>query len=187
ANLLLAHGDVRRGREALAALPFYVHADLFMNPTAELADVVLPVATAFEREGLKIGFGVCPEAQSLVKLRGRVIEPRGEARTDTAVVFEPARGLGLGGRIWDANPDAARRQQLGAAGLTLEALRASPAGLRVPLRVRYRKYAEEKDGVPVGFATPSRKIELYSETLLAHGYPPLPDYEEPMVSPSSRP
>ena len=54
ANLLLSHADGQRGREALAALDFYVHADLFMNPTAELADVVLPVASAFEREALKI-------------------------------------------------------------------------------------------------------------------------------------
>ena len=58
ADLLVAHADGRRGREALAALDFYVHADLFMNPTAELADVVLPVASAFEREALKIGFEV---------------------------------------------------------------------------------------------------------------------------------
>src|SRR5205807_9143287 len=38
-NLLLAHAGAHRGREALAALDFYVHADLFMNPTAELADI----------------------------------------------------------------------------------------------------------------------------------------------------
>ncbi len=35
-NLLLAHADSLRGRTALQALDFYVHADLFMNPTAEL-------------------------------------------------------------------------------------------------------------------------------------------------------
>ena len=52
ANMLVAHADGRQGREALKALDFYAHADLFMNPTAELADVVLPVASAFEREGL---------------------------------------------------------------------------------------------------------------------------------------
>jgi anaerobic selenocysteine-containing dehydrogenase len=50
ANLLLAHADGRRGREALAALDFYVHADLFMNPTAELADIVLPVASGFDEK-----------------------------------------------------------------------------------------------------------------------------------------
>jgi anaerobic selenocysteine-containing dehydrogenase len=35
--------------------------------------------------------------------------------------------------------------------------------------------------------TPSGKVELYSETFLEHGYSPLPGYEEPLVSPISRP
>src|SRR5262249_27100712 len=95
ANLLLAHADVRRGRAALAALDFYVHADLFMSPTAALADVVLPVASPFEREALKIGFGVSPSAQSLVQIRRPVVEPRGEARSDTETVFDLACRLGL--------------------------------------------------------------------------------------------
>src|SRR5229473_2743746 len=56
ANMLLAHADGGPGREALKELEFYAHIDLFMNPTAELADIVLPVASAFEREGMKIGF-----------------------------------------------------------------------------------------------------------------------------------
>src|SRR4051794_6874159 len=34
--------------------------------------------------------------------------------------------------------------------------------------------------------TPSRRIEYYSEEMLDHGYPPLPDFEEPQVSPRSR-
>jgi anaerobic selenocysteine-containing dehydrogenase len=46
ANVLLAHANGRHRREALEALEFYAHADLFMNPTAELADAVLPVASA---------------------------------------------------------------------------------------------------------------------------------------------
>jgi len=187
ANLLLAHADVQRGRAALAALDFYVHADLFMNPTAELADVVLPVASPFEREGLKIGFEVSPAAQSLVQLRRPVVEPRGEARSDTAIVFDLACRLGLGARFWDGDVDAAQRYQLGPSGVSLEALRENPGGVRVPLQTRYRKYAEEKDGIPNGFATPTRKIELYSETLLEHGYPPLPDHEEPLIGPRSRP
>ena len=187
ANLLLAHADSRRGREALAALDFYVHADLFMTPTAELADVVLPVASAFEREGLKIGFEVSAEAQSLVQLRRPVVEPRGEARSDTEIVFDLACRLGLGDHFWDGDVDAAYRHQLAPSGVTLEALREDPRGVRVPLETRYRKYAERKDGVPAGFATPTGKIELYSETFLDHGYPPLPEYEEPLVGPRARP
>jgi anaerobic selenocysteine-containing dehydrogenase len=44
-----------------------------------------------------------------------------------------------------------------------------------------------ENGIPRGFPTPCRKIELYSETLLEQGYPPLPQYDEPRVGPSTRP
>jgi len=158
-----------------------------MNPTAELADIVLPIASAFEREALKIGFEVSAEAQSLVQLRPQVVEPRGEARSDTQIVFDLACRLGLGGHFWDGDIAAAYRYQLQPSGVSLEALREKPSGVRVPLQTRYRKFAEQKDGIPKGFATPTGKIELYSETLLAHGYPPLPEYEEPLIGPSSRP
>lgn len=187
ANLLLAHADGRRGREALSSLDFYVHADLFMNPTAELADIVLPVASAFEREALKIGFEVSAEAQSLVQLRPPVVQPRGEARSDTRIVFDLGCRLGLGDQFWDGDIEAAYRHQLGPSGLSLEMLRENPGGVRVPLETRYRKFAEEENGSPRGFSTPSRKVELYSETMLEHGYPPLPEYEPPRMGPSSRP
>jgi len=187
ANLLLAHADGRRGREALAALDFYVHADLFMNPTAELADIVLPVASAFEREALRIGFEVSAEAQSFVQLRPGVVKPQGEARSDIEIVFDLACRLGLGAHFWEGDIDAAYRHQLGPSGVSLDTLRENPAGVRIPLETRYRKFAEQKDGVPRGFTTPTRKIELYSQTLLDHGYPPLPEYESPLVGPASRP
>jgi anaerobic selenocysteine-containing dehydrogenase len=186
-NLLLSHADGRRGRQALAKLDFYVHADLFMNPTAELADVVLPVASAFEREALKVGFQINPEAQSLVQLRRPVVTPRGEARSDTQIVFDLARRLGLGAHFWDGDIEAAYRYQLGPSGVSLEALRENPRGVKMTLETRYRKFAEQAGGVPRGFNTPTRKVELYSQTLLEHGYPPLPEYEEPLMGPVSRP
>jgi anaerobic selenocysteine-containing dehydrogenase len=64
ANLLLAQADPARGAAALASLDFYAHADLFMTPTAAFADVVLPIASCFEREALKIGFEMSEEAPS---------------------------------------------------------------------------------------------------------------------------
>jgi anaerobic selenocysteine-containing dehydrogenase len=188
ANMLLAHADGRHGREALRALPFYAHADLFMTPTAELADVVLPVASAFEREGLKLGLEVSPEAQSLIQLRPAVVPPPGEARPDTAIVFGLAGRLGLGAQFWNGDVDAAYRHQLAPTGVTLEELRATPGGVRLPLRTPHVKHAEpDAGGRPRGFATPSRKVELYSETFLAHGYPPLPDFAEPAIGPVARP
>jgi anaerobic selenocysteine-containing dehydrogenase len=188
ANVLLAHAGGALGREALKELEFYAHADLFMNPTAELADIVLPVASAFEREGLKIGFDISPEAQSWVQLRPAIVPPPGEARPDTDIIFDLARRLGLAAQFWDGNIDAAYRHQLAPTGIGLDALRASPGGMRLPLDVRYAKYAEPgADGAPRGFATPSRKVELYSQTFLEHGYPPLPEFAEPPVGPAARP
>ncbi len=188
-NLLLSHADSARGREALSALDFYVHIDLFMNPTAELADIVLPVASAFEREALKIGFETSAEAQSFVQFRRRVVEPRGEARSDTEIVFGLATRLGLGAHFWDGDIEAAYRYQLGPSGISLDKLREQPGGIRVPQPVRYRKFAEvdAERGVPRGLNTPTRKIELYSARMLDHGYSPLPEFVEPLVSPLSQP
>ena len=180
-NMLLAHADSAHGRNALAALEFYAHCDLFMTPTAELADVVLPVASAFERSALKLGFEISPEAQSLIQFRQAVVPPPGEARADTEIVFDLAARLGLGEYFWQGDIDAAYRHQLGPSGITLDQLRAAPAGVRVPLQTQYRKYQKS------GFATPSRRVELYSQTFLDHGYAPLPDFEEPLVGPTARP
>ena len=181
-NLLLAQADPIRGRAALAELDFYAHADLFMTPTAMLADIVLPVASCFERDGLKIGFEISSEAQSLVQFRQAVVPPPGEARSDTDVIFDLAQRLGLGEHFWHGDIDAAYRHQLAPGGLTLEGLRASPGGIRVPLTVRHQKYAEpDQQGSARGFATPSRKVEFWSETFLEHGYPALPDCVLPDV------
>ena len=180
-NLVMANADSRRGRDALMALDFFVQTDLFMTPTAELADIVLPVTTPFESEALKIGFEYSQDAQSLVQLRQPLVAPRGEARSDLQVVFALATRLGLGAQFWDGDVDAAFRHQLAPSGITLEQLREHPEGVRMPLTTRHRKYADS------GFGTPSGKVELYSADLAAHGYDPLPVYEEPLAGSRSRP
>jgi len=188
ANLLLAQGDPVRGRAALAALDFYAHADLFMTPTAALADIVLPVASCFEREALKIGFEISEAAQSHVQFRQAIVAPPGEARSDTDVIFGLAERLGFGEHFWNGDVDASYREQLAASGMTLDQLRAAPAGLRKPLTTRHRKHAaSDEKGNPRGFPTPSRKVEFWSETFLDHGYPALPDFVEPPIGPVARP
>ena len=159
-----------------------------MSPTAELADVVLPVTGAFEAEGLKVGFEVSQEAQSLVQLRAPLVPPVGESRSDLEVIFDLADRLGLGRDFFDGDVHAGWEHQLEPSGVTLEQLRADPAGVRLPLQTRYRKYAAPRDGdVPTGFATPTGRIELYAEALLDIGQPAIPMFVEPGLSPRSRP
>lgn len=187
-NLLMAHGDSARGRDALQTLDFHVHLDLFMSPTAEQADVVLPVTSAFEAEGLKVGFEISQEAQSLVQLRAPLVPPVGEARSDVEIIFDLATRLGLGEHFFDGSVDAGLAHHLAPSGVTLKQLRAEPAGVRFPLETRHRKYAAAgDDGVPAGFATPTGRIELYVEGFLDVGQPPVPTFTEPALSPRSRP
>jgi anaerobic selenocysteine-containing dehydrogenase len=186
-NLVMAHADGATALKALRALDFHLHVDLFMNPSAQFADIVLPATSPFESEGLKIGFEISEDACSLVQLRRPLVPPRGDARSDTRIIFDLACRMGFGDRFWDGDIDAAYRALLAPSGVTLEALRAAPEGIRVPLETRYRKFAEVRDGRPRGFDTPSSRIEFFSETLLDHGYQPLPDYEEPLVSHRAEP
>ncbi|MGA7805848.1 molybdopterin-dependent oxidoreductase, partial [Bradyrhizobium sp.] len=81
ANLLVSQPAPSVGRRALEQLEFYVHCDLFLSPTAEMADIVLPVNTAFEREALRIGFEISHEAQERIQLRRAAVSPIGEARS----------------------------------------------------------------------------------------------------------
>ncbi len=181
ANLVMAHGDSARGRDALAALDFFVHADIFPSPTADLADIVLPVASPFETEALRVGFEVSQQAQAHVQLRRPVVAPRGEARSDLQIVFALADRLGLGEHFWNGDLDAAWRYQLAPSGITLEALRVQPRGISVDLPTTYRKHEGR------GFRTPTGLVELYSQALAEHGQPALPTFAEPPLSPRSRP
>lgn len=176
-DFLLNHADAERAAEALAALEFCVYADLTLTPTAALADIVLPICTPWEREALRVGFEGSQAAESWVQLRPAAIAPLGDSRADAWVVFALAQRLGLGEHFWGGDLEAGLAHVLAPTGLTLETLRAHPGGLARPAPTRYRKQVEE------GFRTPSGRIELYSETLLEHGEPPLPRFEEPADSP----
>jgi anaerobic selenocysteine-containing dehydrogenase len=142
---------------------------------------VLPVASPFETEALRVGFEVSQRAQSHVQLRRPVIAPRGEARADLQIVFALAQHLGLGEHFWNGDIDAAWTYHLAPSGITLEALRAQPRGITVDLPTEYRKHEGR------GFRTPTGLIELYSQALAENGYPALPTFAEPPLSPRSRP
>ena len=103
-------------------------------------------------------------------MRPAVVAPRGEARADIDIVFDLAVRLGLGNHFWHGDIEAALDHHLAPSGLTSEQLRATPRGIRVPLETAYRKYRRG------GFATPSGKIEIFSEALQAIGEPPLPEF-----------
>jgi anaerobic selenocysteine-containing dehydrogenase len=144
---------------------------------AAYADIVLPVASAWEREGLRVGFGLDQDACELVQLRSAIVAPRGEARADIEIVFDLAVRLGLGNQFWDGDIEAALSHHLAPSGLTPAMLRTAPRGIRVPLEPRFQKYRQD------GFATPSGKVEIFSAALQEIGEAPLPEFRAPTSDP----
>jgi anaerobic selenocysteine-containing dehydrogenase len=179
ANLLLSHADAARGAEALSSLEFHVQTDLYLTPTAAYANIVLPIASGWEREGLRVGFALDQSACEYVQLRPAVVPPRGEARADIDVVFDLAVRLGLGDHFWNGDVESALAHHLAPSGLTPDTLRNAPRRtMRLPLETRYRKYQEQ------GFGTPSGKLEIFSTALQTIGQSPLPEFRPPRLDPT---
>jgi len=181
-NILMANADTLRGREALQRLEFFAQAEMFLTPTSQFADVVLPVADFLESEALFLG------AAPTIQYRPPVVDALHERRSDVRFVFDLATRLGLGDQF--AAGDAARAydEALAPLGLTFAAVQAQPDGVVVVPPHSYAKYATvDADGGVAGFGTPSGKVELFSEAFAAHGFAPLPEYREPAESPTSAP
>jgi anaerobic selenocysteine-containing dehydrogenase len=129
ANLLLSHADAKRGAEALRSLEFHVQTDLYLTPTAAYADIVLPIASGWEREGLRVGFALDQSACEYIQLRPAIVPPRGEARADIDVEFDLAVRLGLGDRFWQGDVESGLAHHLAPSGLTPTMLRNAPRGI----------------------------------------------------------
>jgi anaerobic selenocysteine-containing dehydrogenase/ferredoxin-NADP reductase len=185
-NFLVSQADSARNERALRALDFHVHVDMFMNPTAENAHIVLPASMPWEREAMKFGFEITQAAVEHVQLRQQMLKPLGECRADYDIAFALASRLGMDSAFFGGSIEAGWNYQLEPLGITVSDLRANPDGLRFPQHFSYRKFEQRNaEGEPRGFQTPSRRVELYSEALLAVGQPPLARYVEPAHSPSN--
>jgi anaerobic selenocysteine-containing dehydrogenase/ferredoxin-NADP reductase len=183
-NLVVSHGDSSRNRRALRKLDFHVHVDMFMNPTAENADIVLPASMPWERDALKIGFEITQAAVETIQFRPQMIPQLGECKADYEIAAELAVRLGLSNEFFGGDIHAGWNYQLAPLGVTIEELRQHPAGKRFPQSFGYEKYAlRQPDATVRGFTTPTHRIEIYSELMLDHGYAPLPGHVEPAESP----
>jgi anaerobic selenocysteine-containing dehydrogenase len=175
---LLGHGDSSRGKAALEAVDFYIHVDTTINPSALLADMILPATTCWERAALLPYFEIAEDTINWAQLRPAVATPVGESRSDIEIIFELAKRLGLAQQFFDGDIESAFAYQLAPSGITLDNLKQNPRGQRTNATTRHGKYAEldRQTGKPRGVTTPSGKIEIYSTLLAKAGYPPLPEF-----------
>jgi anaerobic selenocysteine-containing dehydrogenase len=160
-NPLLTCPHAQKVADALLSLDFLVVSDMFMTPTAALADVLLPAATYLESDSI----AAPPYAMPVISVQQKVTRI-GECRSDYEILSALARGLGQGEHFWETE-EGCLDFILRPAGLAFRDLR--ERGFVEGTKL-YRSFRER------GFATPSKKVELYSAQLQSWGFDPLPRY-----------
>jgi anaerobic selenocysteine-containing dehydrogenase len=168
-NGVMSYSNAKEVTKALKSLDFLVVADLFMTPTANLADVVLPVASTFEYDGIvQTSYGA--------QVHHKVAEV-GECWPAVRIINELAKRLGLGEYFWD-DEEQFLDAVLQPAHVSFQEFK--KIGM-MPNIKQYRSYEIN------GFDTPSGKVELYSSKLKGWGLDPLPIYRELPETPYSDP
>ncbi len=171
-NPLLTLANTRRVYEALSSLELMVVSDMFMTPTAAMADYILPAAFWPEvNQIIEIPYVTA----NAVMAQQKVVSV-GECRQDEDMLMDLARRLNLPGS--EESSEDIINFRLSGLGITFEELKQQQYVFPEP---KYYKYQNGK----AGFRTPSGKVELYSKSLKRMGYGPLPFYREPPESPIS--
>jgi anaerobic selenocysteine-containing dehydrogenase len=159
-NPMTSFVDSRRTREAFERLEFIVALDLFMTPTAALADIVLPVAFGMEHDEV----GYWPGWYNEVRAHPKVVDPPGDARPDTWIINELARRLELPD-FWEEEHEALDAW-LAPSGLTFEDLK------------HERTLLPTKNYGNANLRTPSGKVEIVAASLAELGLAVLPTWDE---------
>jgi anaerobic selenocysteine-containing dehydrogenase len=145
-NPLVTYADSRKTFEALTKLDFIAIADIFMTPSASMADIVLPAATHFEFNDIgHYGLG-----HGYILARPKVIDPPEGCWPDIKILNELGKVL-TSDQYWYDDYEKLLDEVLAPSGLS------------------YRQFADRgylkggdqfKKYRPSGFKTPSGKVEL---------------------------
>ncbi|UCH20773.1 MAG: molybdopterin-dependent oxidoreductase [Deltaproteobacteria bacterium] len=145
-NPLIGYAASRQTYEALMKLDFLAVSDIYMTPTASLADVVLPAATHFEFNDIgHYGLG-----HGCILARPKVVDPPRACWPDIKILNELGRAL-CGEDYWFENYEDLLETVLEPSGLSYDQF-VGQGYLKGP--DRFKKYLD------VGFKTPTGKVEL---------------------------
>jgi anaerobic selenocysteine-containing dehydrogenase len=145
-NPLVTWADSKLSYEAFKSLDFIAISDIFMTPTASMADIVFPVAHQFEMNDIGhygIGHGI-------VLARPKVVDPPEECWPDIKVINELGRRVSSP-EYWHDNFEDFLEDLLKPSGLSYSEF-VDKGYLKGP--DRFKLYQEK------GFKTPTGKVEL---------------------------
>jgi len=161
-NPLVAWAESRVTYEAFMSLDFVAVADLFMTPTAAMADIVFPVAHQFEMNDIgHYGIG-----HGMILARPKIVDPPAECWPDMKIMNELGKRVSPP-ELWHDDHEAFLDDLVRPAGLTYSQF-VEKGYLKGP--DRFHSYIEK------GFRTPTGKVELRLSTAEKFKLKPLPDY-----------
>jgi thiosulfate reductase/polysulfide reductase chain A len=171
-NPLVTVANSREVYQSLLKLNLIVVADMFMTPTAAIADYILPAAFWPEiNQTVELPY----VSENAVLAQQKVVQV-GDCRQDEEILTDLAQRLNLPG--CNETLEDIFNYRLESLGITFEDLKTK--SMVFPPH-EYLKF--EKNG----FRTPSKKVEFYCKSLERLGYDPLPTYIEPPESPINQP
>lgn len=170
------HQDLNRMLKAWSKPSSIIVHEQFWTATAKLADVVLPATTSLEREDI----GYCMRERYMVAMK-RAIEPVGDARDDYAIFSDLAARMGAQPAYTEGRDAGQWLREIYEQGRE----RATRSGVQMPGFDRFWEeglvdlapapgsvvmlQAFRDDPARHPLATPSGKIELFSQTLADFG------------------
>lgn len=173
-NPLSQNPDTNRVREAFRRLAFRVVVEERLTDTAKEADLVLPAKTFFEQTDVIGAYW-----HGYLQLRPKVIEPPGEVKPETEILWALGQRLGIDEATLrtvlpepgEAGVEAWLNRRLAPLGLVLDDLREGPVPAPGMPEVAW---ADRR------FPTPSGKVEIWSDEAAARwGVDPVADFREP--------
>jgi anaerobic selenocysteine-containing dehydrogenase len=177
-NVMLTWPNTNKVKKALESLDFMMVIDVMENSTTNMAHLVLPAATYFEKDEIKnYAFSGLP----MMGMSRKAIDPLGEAWSEFKIWTELSKRMGFSSWFRWQTPDELFKEITEPININYEDLKQISRGVFYGPKQNLRKYKKE------GFNTPSKKIEIYSEKLESYSYNPLPNYREPVESPLSQP
>lgn len=165
-NALLSYANQHQIHQAMMNQELIVAHEIFMTPTAMLADYVLPGDVFTERNHVADGWSWTTR----LALSQKVVDAPAEASSTFQFWSDLAHRMGFGDEFpWQTLEDMLDYRLSRSGRSFADFASATYMELAPP---EFRKYRE------TGFATPSGKVELSSSILGELGFDPLPYYRE---------
>jgi thiosulfate reductase/polysulfide reductase chain A len=175
-NLFHTVPNVPRTKEALKKLDLVAAIDVLPQDHIAWADVVFPEATFLERYD---ELWACSHKTPYIALREPAIKPLYDTKPGWWIGRELGLRLGLKKYYRWESAEEYLDERLSTVGLSVAKLR-EQGGVAVQKGKPYLEEFEAEGKSP--FNTPSKKVELYAESLALSGAKPLPEYE-PVAEP----